>query len=306
MSKYLKFVDKAQNSLVCFPRFFVFQSLAFVLGISYMIWKVLRPKSKRGRKKTPLTFKQKVKKVLEFKKTKHFVGINLAIILILFAVLQNYISFTKASEEMPDVSKIIAKINLSTENTFRQPVIGYISQYYNWYHPGIDVAGNENCEVFPISSGKIAQIQYSHFGYGINIVVDHGNNIMSRYAHLKAVNVEIGQEVEKSSIIGYVGSTGWSTGPHLHLEIYLDGKTVNPLAVLPENYSPEYIDLTAKAPNYNLIAKAEQKAEIADNYSASMSAVVEYKEVIPDFEEPQAYGNIVYEASGSGEVKEEK
>ena len=69
---------------------------------------------------------------------------------------------------------------------------------------------------------------HSGGGYGRNVVLDHGNGIESRYAHLKKVDVTVGQRVEKGDVVGLVGNTGRSTGPHLHYEVLVEGKPVNP------------------------------------------------------------------------------
>ena len=69
-------------------------------------------------------------------------------------------------------------------------------------------------------------------GYGKNVVLDHGNGVESRYAHLKKIDVKLGQRVERGQVIGLVGSTGRSTGPHLHYEVLVEGKPVDPRSFL--------------------------------------------------------------------------
>ena len=96
-------------------------------------------------------------------------------------------------------------------------------------HPGIDIAGAEGNAVFASDSGVVVFAGWSEYGFGYLIVLDHGNGWQSAYAHLSAVNVGCGQSVAQGAVIGAVGSTGNSTGSHLHFELMSEvyGK-VNP------------------------------------------------------------------------------
>jgi murein DD-endopeptidase MepM/ murein hydrolase activator NlpD len=123
---------------------------------------------------------------------------------------------------------------ITTEHTFQRPVEGYISQEYHWGHPAVDIAGNYNKNIFPVSKGTVIEVKHSYWGYGKRVVVDHGNNLTSLYAHFNTIKVETGQEVVKNTPLGTVGGTGWSTGPHLHLEIWHNDKPLNPLEVVPD------------------------------------------------------------------------
>jgi len=96
------------------------------------------------------------------------------------------------------------------------------------YHDGVDIAAAHGNGVYAYSNGRVVSAGYNG-GYGYNIVVDHGNGIKTRYAHLSKISVKAGQKVETGQRIGSVGSTGTSTGSHLHFEVIKNGKTVNPL-----------------------------------------------------------------------------
>ncbi|HLA99592.1 MAG TPA: peptidoglycan DD-metalloendopeptidase family protein [Anaerolineales bacterium] len=86
-------------------------------------------------------------------------------------------------------------------------------------HPGIDIAGAVGNAIFAADSGVVVFAGWSEFGYGYLIVLDHGNGWQSAYAHLSAVSVICGQSVGRGSVIGALGSSGNSSGPHLHFEL---------------------------------------------------------------------------------------
>jgi len=99
-------------------------------------------------------------------------------------------------------------------------------------HLGIDLAGNEGEAVYASDAGVIVYAGWNDYGYGNMIMVDHGNGFQTLYAHLSALNVGCGQSVGQGEVIGAVGSTGRSSGPHLHFEI-MAGMKVNPWDYLP-------------------------------------------------------------------------
>ncbi len=108
----------------------------------------------------------------------------------------------------------------------------YITQYFNWRHTGVDIDGDYSNPVVSTEGGVIKLLKNGRTGYGNQIVVDHENGILTRYAHLSKFLVEQGQRVERGQAIGIVGSTGRSTGTHLHYEIFVNGKRVNPLTYI--------------------------------------------------------------------------
>ncbi len=270
---------------------------AALISLPYVTWKLLVSKRRKG------NFISRIfRKVLEMKKTKQVVGVNLAGLLMAFTVIQFPAIATEALEADVEPAPI-QQVNqvLLTESTFRSPVPGYISQHYSWYHPGIDIAGNDNSIVYPVAPGKVVQIEYGRFGYGISVMVDHGDNMISRYAHLKKVSVELDQEVTKETAIGYVGSTGWSTGPHLHLEIYQNGSTLNPTQFFPSEYSTTYVEIPAPAVNTTIAsAPTGGSNSVLGATTATISAEITYKQVSEGFEEPFPYQ---YTATASAEAK---
>ena len=95
-------------------------------------------------------------------------------------------------------------------------------------HKGIDIAAPTGTKVYAAGSGKVLKITSSDDGYGNCIVIEHGYGFVSRYAHLSGFKIKEGDEVKKGDLIGLVGSTGRSTGPHLHYEIEKDGEKIDP------------------------------------------------------------------------------
>lgn len=100
-------------------------------------------------------------------------------------------------------------------------------------HKGIDLAAPTGTPVYATANG-IVTLARSGRGYGLYIKIDHGSDLETRYAHLSRIAVAVGEPVKKGEVIGYVGSTGWSTGPHLHYEVRVDGVAVNPLPYMKE------------------------------------------------------------------------
>jgi murein DD-endopeptidase MepM/ murein hydrolase activator NlpD len=108
-----------------------------------------------------------------------------------------------------------------------------ISQYFAWYHPGLDMPNRSAPGVAASDGGTVVVAGWpDNYGYGNRVVVDHGNGYRTLYAHLSNVYVSVGQQVSRGQVVGQMGSTGRSTGTHLHFEIHYKGIAVNPLAIL--------------------------------------------------------------------------
>ena len=110
---------------------------------------------------------------------------------------------------------------------------GYMSSEYGEqrgesYHKGIDIAKDMGENVYSALDGKVISAGYNDGGYGNLIIVDHGNNIKTYYAHLSEIYVNVGDYISKGKVIGAIGSTGYSTGPHLHFELRIDDMPVDP------------------------------------------------------------------------------
>lgn len=140
-----------------------------------------------------------------------------------------------------------------TGSDFIWPVEGYTTittrygEIYNLVvstgsaHTGCDIAGANilGKPIRAIQSGTVTTATYGQYGYGNYVIVNHGtnssngNSYMSLYGHCSSLNVSVGQSVTKGQVIGYVGSTGNSTGPHLHLEVYVNWQRTDPLQFYP-------------------------------------------------------------------------
>lgn len=103
-----------------------------------------------------------------------------------------------------------------------------ITQYYSWRHTGLDIANKTGTPIYAAEAGTIEFSGWST-GYGYNIIVNHGGGKKTRYAHMTEMYVRVGQQVSKGAHIAAMGSTGWSTGPHLHFEVIINGVKQNPL-----------------------------------------------------------------------------
>ena len=108
-----------------------------------------------------------------------------------------------------------------------------VTTYFAWWHPGVDLANRAGPPVAAADGGTVTVAGWpDNYGYGNRVVIDHGNGYQTLYAHLANIYVSVGQHVSKGQTIGQMGSTGRSTGTHLHFEIHFKGIAVNPLAIL--------------------------------------------------------------------------
>lgn len=121
----------------------------------------------------------------------------------------------------------------SATGSFIWPTNGYISQGFWSYHRGIDIANSIGTQIAASDGGYVQYAGWSSVGYGYMVQLNHGNGFSTLYAHLSYYYVDIGQYVSKGQVLGLMGSTGNSTGPHLHFEIRYGGGTQNPYSYLP-------------------------------------------------------------------------
>ena len=147
----------------------------------------------------------------------------------------------RESKEIENLIKRLAssKIQKAKKGDLSWPVIGSVTSGFGMrrhpilggaplFHTGVDISASYGTPIRAAASGRVIFAGW-YGGYGNMIIIDHGGNISTVYGHLSRIAVRSGEEVSEGDIIGYVGSTGLSTGPHLHFEVRVNGKPVDPM-----------------------------------------------------------------------------
>ncbi|ENH95956.1 peptidase M23 family protein [Gracilibacillus halophilus YIM-C55.5] len=111
-------------------------------------------------------------------------------------------------------------------------ITSHMGNRWGSYHKGIDISGVSNRSILAADNGTVVSAGWDDGGYGNKIVIDHNNGYRTTYAHLSSISVSAGQTVEKGQKIGTMGTTGYSTGVHLHFEVRNNGSLVNPADLL--------------------------------------------------------------------------
>lgn len=148
-------------------------------------------------------------------------------------------------ESYPRGKSTIAPVQaaIRSPNSTAWPLNGIVTTefgvpHYPWQrtHSGIDISSARSAGTAPVTAfraGTVIETIYSYSGYGNHVAIDHGNGVTSLYAHLSSIAVSRGQVVQSGDILGREGSTGASTGAHLHFEIKVNGQPVNPRGHIP-------------------------------------------------------------------------
>ena len=154
--------------------------------------------------------------------------------------------FLKQADQMTEIIKNLKTAAQYVGGEMMWPVPGYyaISSYFgNRLHPiskqykmhtGIDISSSRGTQLVAAQKGTVVFANW-FASYGKAIIIDHGGGYVTLYAHLDAINVSVGQAVDKGEKIGKTGNTGYSTGPHLHFEVRLNGEYVDPLTYVKGN-----------------------------------------------------------------------
>ena len=124
------------------------------------------------------------------------------------------------------------KASITSSDKFLWPAsCRTITQYYHWRHHGVDIACKHGTPIYAVEDGTVSASGWST-GYGKRIIINHGNGTKTLYAHFTKLYVRAGQAVNRGDAIGAMGSTGWSTGSHLHFEVRKAGSKKNPLSYI--------------------------------------------------------------------------
>lgn len=161
--------------------------------------------------------------------------------------VENLIQYLKVrmntqNQSLSDLKEAIVTkkaIEIATPSIW--PANGEVTSRFGWrnspwggggdWHPGIDIANNTGTPIVATAKGVVIQSSYMS-GYGNLVVLDHGNGIETAYGHNSTNLAKVGQTVQKGEVIAYMGNTGYSTGPHVHYEVRVNGTAVNPASFL--------------------------------------------------------------------------
>jgi murein DD-endopeptidase MepM/ murein hydrolase activator NlpD len=173
--------------------------------------------------------------VSEHKNVKRYFAANLSALVIagtFLPIAQGNVQAASLNAE-PEQTVIQTQNTLVTEKSIQYPLETIrVNQGYGIFHPGVDLGDEIGSPIKPVKAGIVIEAENGSYGYGNTIVIDHGKGLTSRYAHLSKIEIKVGDNVNTNIEIGQVGTTGHSTGPHLHLEIRQNGIPLNPLSVL--------------------------------------------------------------------------
>jgi hypothetical protein len=169
-----------------------------------------------------LTIKKRVKMITKENSSKLNIVRYLLIVPIVTVMLMSFSTSKNSGDDIPKISPIkvgeYEKISLEFgEKNHRKRI-----------HKGIDFKATIGTEIIATADGIVTTAEFHDKGYGNRVIISHGETYVTLYAHMKNFTVKVGDKVKRGDVIGFVGSTGYSTAPHLHYEVRKDGKPVNP------------------------------------------------------------------------------
>lgn len=176
-----------------------------------------------------------VSQFLDKTKYKKMLAANAAVVGVVFNVITGPShAFDYQVTDRIAIEGSAGNTQMITESAYTYPVVSptSVSQGYHAFHPGIDIRAPRGSGVVSVAEGVVIEAKYTGVGYGRYVRVAHQGTVSTLYAHLETIKVQVGQKISKGEEIGTVGSTGWSTGPHLHFEIYEGNMALSPSAVI--------------------------------------------------------------------------
>lgn len=180
-----------------------------------------------------------VRHVSEHKSARKVFAANLAVVAIVSTIIPSLKTtdvLAAENQSQSDGVVIQSQNTLQTQKTIQLPLTQFkLNQGFSFFHPGVDLGANIGDSIKPMKSGKVVEAGFTTDGYGNTILIDHGQGLTTRYAHLSKIFVKVGQNVDTNTILGLVGVTGHTTGPHLHFEVRTYGFAQNPLNYIPTN-----------------------------------------------------------------------
>lgn len=174
--------------------------------------------------------------VFEHKKINRILRTSFAFVAIISSFVPQNNVF---AQETNNISVLQIENTLTTQKSIQNPLDKLkINQGFSFFHPGIDLGAEIGDPIRPMKTGYVIEAKYDTNGYGNTVLINHGLGMTTRYAHLSKINVHKGDKVDMNTIIGLVGTSGHSTGPHLHFEIRIFELPQNPLNyIAPTNSS---------------------------------------------------------------------
>jgi len=198
-----------------------------ILPVDGLTYKV---KSSDTLNKIAKEYKSDVNAIIEFNKLASAVDIQTGNILILPGGI-------KAQAPAPSVvyslKSIFSAPAAASSSKLQWPTTAYrMTQYYTWRHHGVDIGNKSGQPIYAAEAGTVRQAGWNNGGYGNMIIIDHGGGLETLYGHASKLYVKVGDKVTRGQVIAGVGSTGRSTGPHLHFEVRVNGARLNPLGYI--------------------------------------------------------------------------
>jgi len=175
----------------------------------------------------------------EHKLARKAISASLILLVMSFGLMSNLLASETQATEVALINQPESR-QLITPTTRDKPLDGRLAQGFHGFHRGIDLLAPLGTPITPISDGVVSEVSLGRLGWGNTVVIDHADGLASRYAHMKEIKVIEGEQISKDRALGTVGMTGWTTGPHLHLEVYQNGRAVDAAAILPAFDSPDY------------------------------------------------------------------